>query len=223
MKTLRILTLNWLCYLRNLLERVCWLFLCLSDLVSFPSLSLTPSLPLPLSVSFSSMLYLPHDQMQPEALHYIFILARRRAAVTVMTAGTQRISSFAFRSIFHALHPSFSPPYVPQDLLPPICNSTVSATLLYLRRSRGLVWTTQAAAVRANLPTCKDLIHIDLQMNTDQRRLDKACSPNVPLCPASCLTSRRWRRTRVFSRCLSFVSSNMRNLLEEIKNCYCFI
>lgn len=41
--------------------------------------------------------------------------------------------------------------------------------------------------MRANLPTCKDLIHADLQMNPDQTRLDKACSPNTapPHHPAS--------------------------------------
>lgn len=40
-------------------------------------------------------------------------------------------------------------------------------------------------AVGANLPACKGLIHIDLQMNPDQRRLDKACSPNCH--HASCI------------------------------------
>lgn len=101
-----------------------------------------------------------------------------------MTAGTQRISSFSLRSIFHALHPSFSPPYVPRRIY-----YRLSAALLYLWRSRGLIWTVKATAVRANLPTCKGLIHIDLQMNPDQRRLDKACSPNTSLHPASCFTS----------------------------------
>ena len=109
-----------------------------------------------------------------------------------MTAGTRRISSFAFRSIFHALHPSFSPPYVARRIY-----YRLSAALLYPWRSRGLIWTVKAAAVRANLPTCKGLIHIDLQMNPDQRRLDKACSP--PRRPPHIqLWSWRWRPARVW-------------------------
>ncbi len=96
-----------------------------------------------------------------------------------MTAGTPHISSFAFSSIFHALHPSFSPPYVP-----PRIYYHLSATLLYLWCSRELIWTVKAAAVRANQATCKGLIHIDLQMNPDQRRLDKTCSPNAALHPS---------------------------------------
>lgn len=102
-----------------------------------------------------------------------------------MTAGRRRISSFAFRLIFHAFTSLISPLHM--FLLGFI--SAYIYCLLYLWCSRGLIWTVKAAAVWANLPTCKGLIHIDLQMNWDQSRLDKACSPNTPLHPASFFTS----------------------------------
>lgn len=118
-----------------------------------------------------------------------------------MTAGKRHISSFAFRLILHALHPSFSPPYVPRQIY-----YRLSAARLYLWRSRGFIWTIKATAVRANLPTCKGLIHIDLQMNPDQKRLDKTCSPNAPHHPCFLLHiqfwSWRWRQAWVSYGCV---------------------